>query len=104
MVLRDFQELPSGVSFIFKRRPSPLPADLRPRWRVSLLLLILFHSRGQKASLQKLHVMNWALHSECTRGLLLRFAEGRIPKDSLIPRIEPSLTRAIDLAMAENLV
>ena len=104
MILRDFEELPSGVSFLFKRRPSPLPGDLRPTWRVSLLLLMLLYSRGQKASLQKLHVLSWALHSEETRELLVKYADGEISKDEIIPRIEPSLNRAISFATAEKLV
>lgn len=92
------------VPFTFHKRPTPLPGDLRTTWRIALLLLILFHSRAQKASLQKLHVLNWAARTEASRGLLLRFMSGSAGKDEIVPRIEPSLNRAIDFARGEGLV
>src|SRR5438876_12415673 len=92
------------VPFSFERRPAPLPGDLRPAWRIALLLLILFHSRAQKASLQKLHVLNWAARTAGNQKLLLRFMSGAAGKDEIIPRVEPSLNRAINFARGESLV
>lgn len=92
------------VPFTFRAQPSPLPGDLRIAWRIALLLLILLHSRGQKASLQKLHVLNWASRTAETRRLFFRFVRRTLDKDELIPRIEPSLNRAVDFALGEGLV
>lgn len=92
------------IPFTFERRPAPLPGDLRPAWRIAFLLLILLHSRAQKASLQKLHILNWAARTEAYQTLLLRFVAGTAEKDEIIPRIEPSLNRAIDFALGERLV
>jgi hypothetical protein len=92
------------IPFIFKRRPSPVPGDLRPVWRIALILLILLNSRSKKASLRKLHVMSWAAKNAINRRLLVRYTKGEISKDEIIPRVEPSLNRAIDLARGEGLV
>ncbi len=92
------------VPFSFKRQSAPLPGDLRPAWRIALLLLVLQYSRRGKASLEKLHVLNWATRTEEHRVLLLRYGRGEARKDDLVPRIEPSLNRAIDLARGEGLV
>ena len=92
------------IPFVFKRRPAPVPGDLRPAWRIALILLILFNSRQKKASLRKLHVMSWATRSSINRHTLLRYSKGDVSKDQIIPRVEPSLNRAIDLARGEGLV
>jgi hypothetical protein len=92
------------VPFTFSPQPSSLPGDLRITWRIALVLLILLHSRSQKASLQKLHVMNWASRTAANRRLFFQFARNVINKDQLVPRIEPSLNRAVDFALAEELI
>jgi hypothetical protein len=92
------------IPFTFTPRPAPVPGDLRPIWRVSLILLILLNSRGKKASLQKLHVMNWSARSRFNSDLLLHYMEKKVSKEEVVPRIEPSLNRAIDFAKGEGLV
>jgi hypothetical protein len=92
------------IPFIFKRRPSPVPGDLRPTWRIALILLILLNSRSKKASLRKLHVVSWAARTSVNRELFIKYSKGEIAKDEVIPRVEPSLNRAIDLARGEGLV
>jgi hypothetical protein len=69
-----------------------------------LLLLILHYSRAGKASLQKLHVLNWAARTDGNQSLLLKFVEGVAGKDQIVPRVEPSLNRAINFAVGEGLV
>jgi hypothetical protein len=93
-----------NVPFSFTERPTPLPGDLRPAWRVSLILLMLLNSRGQKATLQKLHLLNSACRSEKTRNAFLRYTQGEVRKDEIIPRVEPSLIRAVNLARGEGLI
>ena len=92
------------VPFSFTERPTPLAGDLRPAWRVGLLLLMLLNSRGQKATLQKLHLLNSACRSEETRRAFLRYTQGEARKDEIIPRVEPSLIRAVNLARGEGLI
>ena len=92
------------VPFQFRRRPAPVPADLRPVWRIGLLLLMLLHSPGKKATLQKLHFVNSVCRSEKTRRLFLAYSSGAARKEEVLPRIEPSLNRAVNFARAEGLV
>lgn len=92
------------IPFIFRQRPTPLTGDLRPAWRMGLVLLMLLHSRGKKATLQKLHVLNSACRSVRTRSDFLRYVQGEARKDEIIPRVEPSLNRALNLARGEGLV
>lgn len=97
-----FNEL--DVPFTFHRRPSPLPADLRPAWRVSLLTLILSKCWGNRASLKQLHVLNWAIRSPVTRGAFLEFLKGSKQPDLPVVRFEPSLDRALSFALGEKLM
>lgn len=92
------------VPFHFTERPTPLAGDLRPAWRVGLILLMLLYSRGQKATLQKLHLLNSASRSEQTRHAFLRYTQGEARKDEIVPRVEPSLIRAVNLARGEGLI
>lgn len=92
------------IPFSFTERPTPLAGDLRPVWRIGLVLLILLYSRGQKATLQKLHLLNSACRSHPTREAYLRYAQGQASKDEIIPRIEPSLNRALNFARGQGLL
>lgn len=92
------------IPFTFRERRTPLTGDLRPAWRISLVLLMLLYSRGKKATLQKLHVLNSACRSTATRSAFLRYVQGNARKDEIIPRVEPSLNRALNLARGEGLV
>lgn len=92
------------VPFKFNLRSTPLPADMRPAWRVAFVLLVLLHSRGHKSTLQKLHVINSAMRTAHTRQVFADYVAGRVGKDQVIPRVEPSLNRAVNYAKGEKLV
>jgi len=92
------------VPFIFTRRPEPLPPDLRPNWRVAMLLLLLRSCRSEKASLEKLHVLNWAIRTPESRRRFLAYVKGEGNPDDVIIRFEPGLNRAIDFVRGEGLV
>jgi len=77
-----------AVKFTFSRRPAPLPPDLRPMWRVSILLLILQHCRSHRSSLQRF------------KDLLA----GQLSPSDIIVRYEPALIQAIDFALGGILV
>jgi hypothetical protein len=99
-VLEDTIDVP----FTFRQRPTPLPCDLRPAWRLHLLVLIVDRCWGGKATLEQLHVLNWASRTEETRAAFLQFIRGRRAPNQIIVRYDPSLSRAAQLALAEGIV
>jgi hypothetical protein len=93
------------TKFLFRRRPLALRGDLRPTWRIGLLMLLLsVCCRQQRSSLTRLHVLNWAVRSEVNHEDLLNLIEGRLTPDALIVRFDPAFNRAIDFAIGESLV
>jgi hypothetical protein len=92
------------VPFTFRRRPRGLPCAMRPAWRLHVLVLVLDQCWAGKASLEQLHVLNWAIRSEDTRQLFLQFIKGMRAPNQIIVRYDPSLSRAIDFAFAEKIV
>jgi hypothetical protein len=94
-----------SVPIRFRRRPISIPADLRPHWIVAIILLILWKSsRGAKSSLQKLHVLSWAIRTGRRRAALWGFITGEFSPQDILVRYEPGLDRAIKLAAAEGLI
>lgn len=93
-----------NVPFTFQRRPSAIPCVMRPAWRLHILSLILDQCRGGRASLEQLHVLNWAIRTDESRQLFLQFIKGSRAPNQIIVRYDPSLSRAIDFAFAEKLV
>jgi hypothetical protein len=88
----------------FTIRPVPVPGDLRLRWKLALVLLIVGYSRGKRASIQKLHALNHFIRTSGNRGRILAVVKGTLPSESLVVRFEPALTRALDLAQGEGLI
>jgi hypothetical protein len=99
----DFSELLS-VPFTFRRQPMPLPGELRIAWRISLILITLRHCRGRRASLPKLHLLNYGMKSPEAMALALAVLRGQRPATDFVVLIEPALGRALDLARGEGLV
>jgi hypothetical protein len=103
MIALNFDDL--ETAFVFRSRPKSIPGDLRPLWRIGIILLILrLASWGKKSSLGRLHVLNWAIRTEENREELEEVIAGNISPDTVIVRIEPSLNRAIDFAHGEGLL
>lgn len=91
--------------FVFQRRPASIPADLRPGWRIGVVLLLLRKCcRGNKTSFGRLHVLSWGVRTKESRLALTRTVNGNMPWDALMVRIEPSLNRAVDYALGEGLL
>ena len=91
--------------FVFTARPEPVPSDLRPNWRISVILLILrIASRGSKSSFGRLHVLNWAIRTQENQETLIKIIGRDISPDTVVVRIEPFLNRAVNLANGEGLV
>ncbi len=87
--------------FSFQRRPIPVPGDLRIAWRVALILLMLNHSRANRASLAKLHILNDTIRSEKYQHLktMVSGAQASLPWNL---RVEPAFARAIDFVVGER--
>lgn len=93
------------IPFTFQKRPISIPADLRVDWRIAAIILILYIScRNSRATLMKLHVMNWANRNNRGRELFLQLCVGELGPDNIIVRFEPWLNRAVDIALAEGLL
>ncbi len=90
-------ELNTDRSFSFERKPSPVPGDLRISWRLPLTLLMLNSSRGKRASLAKLNLLNDALRSEASREKLGKIIRGETALIEWRMRVEPAFGRNVDL-------
>lgn len=94
-----------AVPITFRRRPISIPAELRPHWLIAIIILILWQSsRAAKASLQKLHVLSWAVRDLPRQQTFLRFLNEEIGPEDVLVRYEPGLDRAVRLAVADALI
>lgn len=102
---RQFAIPELNAPFVFRSRAVDVPADLRPGWRIGIVVLLMkLCCREGKARFRQLHVLNWGVRTKENREILTRAVAEQVPLDTVIVRIEPSLNRAVDLAMAEGLV
>ena len=90
--------------FSVTQRPEPIPGDLRLGWGVSLLLLVLASSRGQRCSLQKVHFLAHLSRTAKSRQQMREVLARRRPPVDLSVRIEPWVNRAAAFAAASGLV
>lgn len=99
----DINEL--QTSFLFTRRPLTVPGDLRPTWKIGLIVLLLNGCcRGGRSSFARLHVLNWGIASENSKNNLLATVNNTLSPQSLVVRFDPFLNRAVDFAIGEGLV
>lgn len=94
-----------NVPVIFRQRPISVPGDLRPAWRISVIVLLLGKCcRQGKSSLRRLHVLSWAIRNELVADAIVRAIDGEVPPDTVLVRIEPALNRAVDFAIGQGLI
>ena len=94
-----------NAEFVFRRRPLPIPGDLRIAWRIGLITLLMSGCcRSGRTRLTRLHVLNWGIRTEYSRDALLAAVNNQRHPDSLLVRFEPFLNRAVDFALGEGLV
>ena len=103
MANATFEDL-FDAPFTFHLRPRPLACELRPVWRLHMLMLILEQCWGGQASMEQLHVLNWAARTRDSQRAFLEFLTGRRSPSQVIVRYDPSLNRAVHFAFAEGLV
>lgn len=99
-----FQSALTGASFTFTVRPEPIAGDFRMAWGISVLLLSLLHSRGKKASFQKLQFLAHAVRLKEGREEASGLIERRYRPLDVSVRVEPWLNRAVAFAHAMGLV
>ena len=88
----------------FAKRPIPIPPDYRPMFKLSQIVLILgLCCRSNKATLLKLHLFAWALKSIENSTLLAEWVDANFSTELAVWGIEPTLNRAIQYALAENI-
>jgi len=93
------------AAFVFRSKPAAVPPDLRPQWKIAVLILGLSKSGwAGKMSLKKAHVLNWAVRDDSSRELFLRMMEGDRRLEDIPVRFDPSFNRALDFAAAERLI
>lgn len=84
--------------FLFRERPLPTSGDLRAVWRIPVILLLIRACRGEKATAEQLHVLNWAVRSAESGESLASFLAGDLRPEEAVVRFEPALDRAVALA------
>lgn len=88
----------------FTRKKSSVLVDLRPMYKISLILLILkINCIGGKSSLLKLHLFNWALLDN-KRIKMLRLSADENDIKLGFWGIDPSLNMALNYSISEKLV
>tara|TARA_R110001583_G_scaffold85821_1_gene224850 strand:- start:3202 stop:3663 length:462 start_codon:yes stop_codon:yes gene_type:complete len=100
----DIKQLVTKKSFYISERKEFISCDLRPTWRISLLLLILrLVGRGNKATRNKIHITNWALKNNEHIDSYLQYTEQKKGKRPFI-NLDPAMDKAIDYALYSKLV
>ena len=105
--MNEHRSLCDGLQhrFTFRVRPEPVPGDLRPEWRISVILLMLLRcGRNESMSLKKALMVNWAVLTKETQNTLLRMVAGDRRLSDIPVRFDPALNRASDFARAEGLL
>ncbi len=92
------------ATIILHPRNQPFPGQFRTVRRLALLTLLLQTCRGEQASLPQLHVLNWAVRTPESRRAFLAFVQGEVPPDEAVVRFDPTLPRAIQYALEEEIV
>ena len=89
----------------FSPRPQPLPASLRPLYRIALITLVLkTNCQRNTASMLKLQFFNWLLKSSSLQELI----EDRLNHQSVFTleliHLDPMVNLALKYAFADNLI
>lgn len=88
----------------FERRPSPVLVEHRPLYKIAQLLLVLqMSSRGERSTLPRLHLFNWALKRNDRIQKLVEAAKAKVLHMTAWG-FDPALAIAIRFAIAEDLV
>lgn len=99
----DILNLVTKKDFYISDRKEFISGDLQPIWRVSLLLLILYLTgRDNKASRNKVHLVNWTLKNPAHASSYSNYVDGNGTRPFI--NLDPALDKAIDYAMYSKLL
>ncbi|QBG34598.1 hypothetical protein [Litorilituus sediminis] len=100
----DLKQLVTQKEFYISNRKEFISCELRPVWRISLLVLIVkFVGRANKASRNKIHLVNWALKKSEHVDSYISYTQQRTNKRPFI-NLDPAMDKAIDYALYSKLV
>ncbi|MAD42367.1 MAG: hypothetical protein CL623_08255 [Arcobacter sp.] len=87
---------------IFSQKQISIPTDLRPMYKISLILMMLkANGYSKKLSYLQLQYLNWLVkHDEEVKDI--NFSQDELPFDSI--RIDPFLNTAIEYCIGEKLI
>ena len=88
----------------FSKKPIPIPVDYRPMYKISQIVMILsITCIGNKSSLLKLHLLNWALKNDKNKDEVLELIKDNYTSVMTVWGIEPALNRALLFCVAEDI-
>ena len=90
-------------AFRVSERPEAIPVDLRRSWRLGVLLLILKNSRANRASHEKLLLLNYGIRNSNLQSSVLQVLKGDLTPFFLQLRVDPALARAVDFGVGVGL-
>jgi hypothetical protein len=85
-------------------RREPIAGDLRLEWGLATTALILSKSRGQRASLQKIHFLAHSIRTKASQRHATGMFDGRLRSHELVVRVDPWVNRALAFAHGLGLV
>lgn len=87
----------------FKKKPIPIPAEYRPMYQITIILLILFNCcRSNTSSLVKLHLISWSMFSKKNMEFLSFLLRNNYVGKKPTWNIDPALNRALVLTIADG--
>ncbi len=92
------------ATIVLHARNQAYPGQFRTVRRLALITLLLKACRSEQASLPQLHVLNWAVRTPESRSAFLAFLRREVPPDEAVVRFDPTLPRAIQYAIEEQIV
>lgn len=105
MISKPEEFLDLKKPFTFQNTKTPVPADIRPMWRVSIIIIILkVSSKSNRASINKLHFLSSILRSREKMEIFLDVFNNNLHSSNLVVRFDPTLNRAVEIARAEGFV
>jgi len=88
----------------FSKKPISIPADYRPIYKIAQIVLILkLTGTAGKASLLKLHLLNWAMKNDKNKDEIIHFIRSNYLSEITVWGIEPAMNRALLLCIAEGI-
>lgn len=94
-----------ATTYVFRRRPLSIPGNLRPFWKIGLLVLLLKNCcKSGKSTIPRLHVLSWGVRSAESEEALRNAVTKTQSVNLMLVRYDPFLNRAIDFALGEKLI